>query len=67
MALYEVDHGKFILNYEPKERKPMLEWFKSQKRFKHLLKPENKKLVQEIQEYVDGEFEKIKKRAGESC
>ena len=61
--LYEVDHGKFTLNYEPKERKPMLEWFKSQKRFKHLLKPENEGLVQEIQEHVDKEFARIKKRA----
>ena len=62
--LYEVDHGKFILNYEPKKRKTMLEWFKSQKRFKHLLKPENKGLVQEIQDHVDKEFARIKKRAG---
>lgn len=61
--LYEVDHGKFILNYEPKERKPIQEWLKSQKRFKHLLKPENKKLVQEIQEHIDKEFARIKKRA----
>ncbi|MCK4891880.1 MAG: pyruvate ferredoxin oxidoreductase [Candidatus Pacebacteria bacterium] len=63
--LYEVDHGKFTLNYEPKERKPMLEWFKSQKRFKHLLKPENEGLVREIQEHVDKEFARIKKRAGD--
>ncbi|MCK5475021.1 MAG: pyruvate ferredoxin oxidoreductase [Candidatus Pacebacteria bacterium] len=64
--LYEVDHGKFTLNYEPKERKTMLEWFKSQKRFKHLLKPENEGLVQEIQEHIDKEFTRIKKRA-EDC
>ena len=63
--LYEVDHEKFTLNYEPKDRKPMLEWFKSQKRFKHLLKPENEGLVQEIQEHVDKEFARIKKRAEE--
>ena len=64
--LYEVDHGKFTLNYEPKEKKSMLKWFKSQKRFKHLLKPENEGLVQEIQEHVDKEFARIKKRA-EDC
>ncbi len=61
--LYEVDHGKFILNYEPKEGKPILEWLKSQKRFKHLLKPENEGLVQEIQEHINKEFMRIKKRA----
>ncbi len=60
--LYEVDGGKFILNYEPKERKPMLEWLKSQKRFKHLLKPENEGLIREIQEHIDKEFARIKKR-----
>jgi len=60
--LYEVDHGKFILNYEPKEKKPIMEWLKSQKRFKHLLKPENEKLVREIQEHVDKEFARIKNR-----
>ncbi|MCK4525491.1 MAG: pyruvate ferredoxin oxidoreductase, partial [Candidatus Andersenbacteria bacterium] len=63
--LYEVDHGKFILNYEPKERKPIIEWLKSQKRFKHLLKPGNEKIVREIQEHIDNEFAKIKKRASE--
>lgn len=63
--LYEVDYGKFILNYEPQERKPILEWIKSQKRFRHLLKPENENLVREIQEHVDSEFAKIKKRAEE--
>lgn len=61
--LYEVDHGKFILNYEPEEKKPILEWLKSQKRFKHLLKPENEGLVREIQEHIDKEFARIKKRA----
>jgi len=64
--LYEVDHGKFTLNYTPKETTPILEWFKSQKRFKHLLKPENAELVQEIQEHYDSEFARIQKRA-EDC
>ncbi len=63
--LYEVDHGKFILNYEPQERKPIIEWIKSQKRFRHLLKPENRQLVREIQEHIDKEFARIKKRASE--
>jgi len=61
--LYEVDGGKFILNYEPREKKPILEWLKSQKRFKHLLKPENEGLVREIQEHIDKEFARIKNRA----
>ncbi len=64
--LYEVDCGKFILNLEPKERKPIIEWLKSQKRFKHLFKPGNENIIQEIQEHVDKEFARIKKRS-EDC
>ncbi|MCK5412833.1 MAG: pyruvate ferredoxin oxidoreductase [Candidatus Pacebacteria bacterium] len=63
--LYEVDHGKFTLNYTPKKKTSILEWFKSQKRFKHLLKPENAGLVQEIQEHYDNEFARIQKRAAD--
>jgi pyruvate ferredoxin oxidoreductase beta subunit len=65
--LYEVDRGKFVLNYLPKEKRPLVEWFKTQKRFKHLLKPENSELLQEIQEHTDREFEKLKKRAEFGC
>ncbi|MDD3190166.1 MAG: thiamine pyrophosphate-dependent enzyme [Candidatus Pacebacteria bacterium] len=63
--LYEVVDGKFVLNYVPKEKVPIEEWFKMQKRFKHLLKPENKKLLEEIQKHTDERFEKLKKR--EEC
>ncbi|MDD3190887.1 MAG: thiamine pyrophosphate-dependent enzyme [Candidatus Pacebacteria bacterium] len=61
--LYEIDHGKFILNYVPKERVPLVEWFKMQKRFKHLLKPENKDLLDELQKETDEKFAKLQKRA----
>lgn len=61
--LYEIDHGKFILSYEPKERPPITDWLKPQKRFKHLFKPGNEKIIQEIQEHVDNEFAKIKRKA----
>ena len=64
--LYEIDHGKFILNYEPKEKTPITDWLKPQKRFKHLFKPGNEKIIQEIQEHVDNEFAKIKRKA-ENC
>lgn len=60
--LYEVDNGKFALNYEPQKRTPIIEWIKSQKRFKHLLKPENKKIIERIQRHIDEEFERIKNR-----
>lgn len=60
--IYEIDHGTFKLSYEPKEKVPVAEWLKLQKRFKHLLAPENKELLDEIQADVDKEFMRLKKR-----
>ncbi len=51
--LYEYENGDFKLNYKPKEKKPFLEWLKLQGRFKHLFKPGNEKLLEELQEEVD--------------
>lgn len=55
--LYEVAEGKYRLTYKPKEKKPVVEWFKLQRRFSHLLKPENSKLVEEIQKEIDRRWE----------
>ena len=57
--LYEVIEGKYKLNYRPKEKKPVVEWFKLQRRFKHLLKPENEPLLEEIQKEVDRRWEEL--------
>lgn len=65
--LYEVDHGKFALNYVPKEKVPIAEWLKLQKRFKHLLEPENAGLLDEIQKDTDKQFERLQKRAEVGC
>jgi len=60
--LYEVDHGRWKLNHKPRERKPITEWLKSQGRFSHLLQPENKHIVEEIQRRVDEEWERLLQR-----
>ncbi|MCD6408317.1 pyruvate ferredoxin oxidoreductase [bacterium] len=57
--LYEVIEGKYKLNYRPKEKKPVVEWFKLQRRFRHLLKPENEPLLEEIQKEVDRRWEEL--------
>lgn len=36
--LFEVDHGKWILSYEPKKKLPIEDFLKVQGRFKHLFK-----------------------------
>ena len=52
--LYEVEDGKYKLNFNPKKKKiEIAQWFKQQKRFRHLFKPENKKLLDEIQYNID--------------
>ncbi|MCD6472320.1 pyruvate ferredoxin oxidoreductase [Candidatus Aerophobetes bacterium] len=48
--LYEVENGKYRITYKPKKkRKPFKEWLKSQGRFKHLLKEENKEIVEQLE------------------
>ncbi len=51
--LFEVEKGVWKINIRPKQRKPIIEWIKSQGRYKHLLKEENKHIVERIQKEVD--------------
>jgi pyruvate ferredoxin oxidoreductase beta subunit len=61
--LYEIDDGKFTINYTPKERKPIEEFLKGQGRFKHLFTPENKHVIEDMQKIVDSEFARLQKLA----
>jgi len=60
--LYEIEKGKYKLNYEPKKRLPIEEFLKLQKRFAHLFLPENKHAIKELQANIDAEFIKLKAR-----
>lgn len=64
--LYEVVEGEWKLTYKPKKKIPIADWLKLQGRFKHLMKPENKGVVDKIQEHVDKDWEKLLKRCGET-
>ena len=57
--LFEVVEGKWILNYEPKNKLPIEEFLKSQGRFKHLFKPGNEHLIEQFQEEVDRRWEEL--------
>ena len=57
--LFEVVEGKWILNYEPKNRLPIEEFLKTQGRFKHLFKPENEHLIEKYQKEVDRRWEDL--------
>jgi len=58
-VLYEVEDGEFRLTYRPKERKPVEEYLKRQKRFQHLTEDE----IEEIQRMVDEQWEELEKLA----
>lgn len=63
--LYEVVDNEYKLTYKPKERQPMSEYIKTQRRFKHLLKPGNEKIVKRMQDHVDKKWAEILKLCGE--
>ncbi|MHB9034402.1 MAG: thiamine pyrophosphate-dependent enzyme [Anaerolineae bacterium] len=59
--LYEVDHGKTTVNYKPREKKPVADWLKPQGRFRHLFRPGNAGILEEIQMRIDQEWERLLK------
>jgi pyruvate ferredoxin oxidoreductase beta subunit len=61
--LVEIERGKWKLNFDPGDnKKPITEWIKHQKRFKHIFKPENKHILDELQAHVDLKWDLYKKR-----
>lgn len=60
--LFEVVDGHYAMTKKPlEERTPIADWMKQQVRFKHLFKPGNEGLLEEIQRWVDDEFAKLQK------
>ena len=59
--LYEVLNGQYKIT-KPKEKKPIAEWIKLQGRFRHLVKPENKALLDDIQANIDKNWEFLLKK-----
>ena len=63
--LIEIENGKWRFTYKPKERKPVVEFLKTQGRFKHLFKEENKPVLDEIQKEIDRYWQRLEKLTGE--
>jgi len=57
--LFEVDHGKWKLSYEPKKKLPIEDFLRPQGRFKHLFKPGNESLLTQFQMEVDKHWENL--------
>ncbi len=61
--LYEYENGKYKINVMVKKPKPVEEYLKLQGRFKHLFKPENKWLIEEIKREVEERWNQLLKLA----
>lgn len=63
--LFEVEKGKWTLNYKPKNKLPIEDFLKPQGRFKHLFKKGNEHLIEEFQAEVDRRWELLLKACEE--
>ena len=59
--LYEIENGKYKINYKPAKKLPVEEFLKPQRRFKHLFKPGNEWTIEEFQNEVDRRWEALLK------
>lgn len=60
--LYEVEHGKTNITYNPEEkdeRIPVTDWLKTMGKTRHLLKPENSELLQRFEEEVQKRWSRL--------
>jgi pyruvate ferredoxin oxidoreductase beta subunit len=65
--LIEVENGVWRFTYKPKERKPVIEWLKSQGRFSHLFTEENKYIIDEIQQGIDENWARLENLCNSTC
>lgn len=59
--LYEVIEGKYVLNYQPKVKRPVEEYLRMQGRFAHLFRPGNEWMIENIQRDVDAGWEELQR------
>lgn len=57
--LFEVEEGRWKLSYEPKKKRPIVDFLKPQGRFKHLFKKGNEVLLELFQAEVDRRWEDL--------
>jgi pyruvate ferredoxin oxidoreductase beta subunit len=60
--LYEVVDGRYRLTYRPEHVVPVETWLELQQRFSHLLRPENRLVVEQIQAQVDADWQTLVER-----
>ena len=61
--IYEIIDGHELnILYRPKNIIPVEEYLAAQGRYKHLFKPENKHVIEQIQKEVDAKWEYLQRR-----
>ena len=61
--LFEVERGVWKINFTPKAKKPLVDWLKPQGRFRHLFKPGNEGILEQLQAEVDRRWDTLLARA----
>ena len=64
--LYQVDHGRWKVDYKPKTEVPVAEWFKLQGRFRHVISADDRELIDWHQRQVDRKWSDLLAREAES-
>jgi len=57
--LYEIEDGRYKINWAVEKPKRIEDFLSTQGRFKHLFKPENKKALEDIQRIADEEWMRL--------
>jgi pyruvate ferredoxin oxidoreductase beta subunit len=65
--LFEVENGSYKINHKPKEPQPVADWMQKQGRFRHLFQPGNEQLLENAQTWVDLQWQRLLRLAGESA
>lgn len=60
--LFEWQRGKFTINKKPKERPPIEEWLRMQGRFRHLMEPDHREMINNIQIETDRIWDDLLKK-----
>lgn len=60
--LFEVEDGQWRLTHRPKSKSSLDEWLEAQGRFRHLFKPGNENLRQELQAKTDSDWARLLER-----
>ena len=56
---FEVVDGIWTLSYKPKNKLPIEDFLRPQRRFRHLFKPGNEHLIEEFQQMVDNQWNNL--------